>query len=36
MDINTLQRIVKEVKNANTKYDTAITVKPENTIRDAM
>jgi hypothetical protein len=36
MDINTLIRIIKEVKNANIKYDTAITVKPENTIRDAM
>ena len=36
MDINTLTRIIKEVKNANIKYDTAITVKPENTIRDAM
>ena len=36
MDINTLQRIVKEVKNANIKYDTPITVKANNTIRDAM
>jgi IMP dehydrogenase len=36
MDINTLQRIIREIKNANTKYDTPITVKAENTIRDAM
>jgi hypothetical protein len=36
MDITTLTRIISEVKNANVKYDTAITVKPNNTIRDAM
>ena len=36
MDINTLIRIINEVKNANIKYDTAITLKPNNTIRDAM
>ena len=36
MDLNTLTRIINEVKNANVKYDTAITLKPNNTIRDAM
>lgn len=36
MDIATLQEIIKYVKSANIKYDTPITVKASNTIRDAM
>lgn len=36
MDIETLTRIIKHIKNADTQYDTPITVKAQNTIRDAL
>ena len=36
MNIDTLVEIVNKVKSASTKYDTPITVKATNTIRDAM
>jgi len=36
MSLETLERVIKYVKNANPKYDTPITVKENNTIRDAM
>jgi len=36
MSLETLERVIKHVKNANPKYDTPITVKLNNTIRDAM
>ncbi|OQB40927.1 MAG: inosine 5-monophosphate dehydrogenase [candidate division CPR1 bacterium ADurb.Bin160] len=36
MSIETLERVIKHVKSANPKYDTPITVKAKNTIRDAM
>jgi|GEM_PF-1396368 len=36
MSLDTLERVIKHVKNANPKYDTPITVKANNTIRDAM
>jgi len=36
MSIETLESVIKHVKNANSKYDTPITVKSDNTIRDAM
>lgn len=36
MDIETLTRIIKYIKNADTQYDTPITVKSHNTIRDAL
>ena len=36
MNISTLEEIIKHIKNASIKYDTPITVKKENTIRDAM
>jgi IMP dehydrogenase len=36
MSIETLERVIKHVKDANPKYDTPITVKTNNTIRDAM
>ena len=36
MSINTLQEIVNKIKSASVKYDTPITVKATNTIRDAM
>jgi IMP dehydrogenase len=36
MNIDTLQEIVTKIKSASVKYDTPITVKATNTIRDAM
>ncbi len=36
MSLDTLERVIKFVKNADTQYDTPITVKKNNTIRDAM
>ena len=36
MSLDTLERVIKHVKNANTQYDTPITVKADNTIRDVM
>ena len=36
MDVNTLVKIITQVKAANTKYDTPMVVKSDNTIRDAM
>ncbi len=36
MSLDTLERVIKHVKNANIQYDTPITVKANNTIRDAM
>jgi hypothetical protein len=36
MNIDTLVEIVNKVKSASPKYDTPITVKATNTIRDAM
>lgn len=36
MDLKTLEKIIEKIKAANIKYDTPITVKAENTIRDAM
>jgi IMP dehydrogenase len=36
MDLETLKRIVKFIKNADIHYDTPITVKADNTIRDAL
>jgi len=36
MDIETLTMIIKHIKNANIQYDTPITVKAHNTIRDAL
>jgi hypothetical protein len=36
MSLDTLERVIKFVKNADTQYDTPITVKENNTIRDAM
>ena len=36
MDLKTLEKIIEKIKTANIKYDTPITVKAENTIRDAM
>jgi IMP dehydrogenase len=36
MNIDTLVEIVKNIKSASPKYDTPITVKATNTIRDAM
>ena len=36
MNIDTIQEIIKHIKSASIKYDTPITVKPTNTIRDAM
>lgn len=36
MSMETIEKVVNHVKNANTKYDTPITVKKNNTIRDAM
>ena len=36
MSIDTLQEIITKIKSASVKYDTPITVKATNTIRDAM
>ncbi len=36
MDIETLTRIITHIKNANVQYDTPITVKAHNTIRDVL
>lgn len=36
MSLDTMIRIVKYIKDANIQYDTPITVKAENTIRDVM
>jgi IMP dehydrogenase len=36
MNIDTLQEIITKIKSASVKYDTPITVKAMNTIRDAM
>ena len=36
MNIDTLQEIITKIKSASVKYDTPITVKATNTIRDAM
>lgn len=36
MDIETLTMIIKHIKNADLQYDTTITVKAHNTIRDAL
>ena len=36
MNINTLQEIIIKIKSASVKYDTPITVKATNTIRDAL
>ena len=36
MNIDTLKDIINKIKSANTKYDTPITVKWNDTIRDAM
>lgn len=36
MSLDTLEKVIKHVKNANPKYDTPITVQKDNTIRDAM
>jgi hypothetical protein len=36
MNIDTLVEIVDKIKSASVKYDTPITVKAINTIRDAM
>ena len=36
MNIDTLQEIINHIKSASIKYDTPITVKASNTIRDAM
>ena len=36
MNIDTLQDIIKKIKSASIKYDTPITVKANNTIRDAL
>jgi len=36
MDLKTLKRIVTYIKSANVQYDTPITVKANNTIRDAL
>jgi hypothetical protein len=36
MNIHTLVEIINKVKSASVKYDTPITVKATNTIRDAM
>ena len=36
MSLKTLEKIIKFIKNANTQYDTPITVTKDNTIRDAM
>lgn len=36
MDIETITRIIKYIKNADVQYDTPITVKAHNTIRDAL
>jgi len=36
MDLDTLKRIVTYIKSADIRYDTPITVKAENTIRDAL
>jgi hypothetical protein len=34
--METLEKVITHVKSANPKYDTPITVKENNTIRDAM
>jgi IMP dehydrogenase len=36
MDMETLTMIIKHIKNADIQYDTPITVKSHNTIRDAL
>jgi IMP dehydrogenase len=36
MSIEVLEWIIKHIKNASVKYDTPITVKASNTIRDAL
>ncbi|MDD2565370.1 MAG: GuaB1 family IMP dehydrogenase-related protein [Candidatus Gracilibacteria bacterium] len=36
MDIETMTRIIKEIKNSSIKFDTPITVKLNNTVRDAL
>lgn len=36
MDLETLKRIVTCIKSADVQYDTPITVKSDNTIRDAL
>jgi len=36
MDLDTLKRIITFIKSADTKYDTPMTVKADNTIRDAL
>ena len=36
MNIDTLQEIITKIKSASVKYDTPITVKATNTIRDAL
>lgn len=36
MDLDTLKRIISSVKSANVQYDSPITVKASNTIRDAL
>jgi len=36
MNINTLQEIVEKIRSASVKYGTPITVRPNNTIRDAL
>ncbi|MBP8016481.1 GuaB1 family IMP dehydrogenase-related protein [Candidatus Gracilibacteria bacterium] len=36
MDIETVVKIIKEIKNSSIKFDTPITVKSNNTIRDAL
>jgi IMP dehydrogenase len=36
MDIDTMTKIINELKSASIKFDTPITVKTNNTIRDAL
>jgi IMP dehydrogenase len=36
MSMETLENVIIHVKKSNPKYDTPITVKTNNTIRDAM
>jgi hypothetical protein len=36
MNIDTMQEIIGKIKLASVKYDSPITVKASNTIRDAM
>jgi IMP dehydrogenase len=36
MSLETLEKIIKAIKNADVQYDSPITVTKNNTIRDAM